>query len=141
MVQLLAIQKAKESFLRQKSQQQLVNCGDSNSRFFYSMVKTRQAKNTIKQLVTETGTIVEDIEEIGHEAVEFYKKLLGTQDTKLKRVTVDTLRKMLKFHLEEDSVNLCAMVTTDEIREVVMGIKKGKAPGPDRYSAQFFQEH
>ncbi|CAL1377214.1 unnamed protein product [Linum trigynum] len=71
MVQLLELQRAEESFLKQKSRQQWLNGGDSNSRFFHSVVKTRQAKNTIKQLVTDSGEVLEDIEEIGREAVQF----------------------------------------------------------------------
>ncbi|CAL1354990.1 unnamed protein product [Linum trigynum] len=141
MVQLLELQRVEESFLKQKSRQQWLNGRDSNSRFFHSVVKTRQSKNTIKQLVTDLGEVLEDIKEIVREALQFYKNLLGTQNMQLKRVTVETLRQLLKLHLGDVSGDMSSLVTVGEIKKVVMSMKKGKAPEPDGYPAEFFQEH
>ncbi|CAL1372090.1 unnamed protein product [Linum trigynum] len=142
MVQLQELQQAEASYNQQKSRQSWVNSGDSNSAFFHSMVKTRQAKNTIRQLISDSGAVLEDIEEIGQEAVQFYKGLLGTRNGELKRVTVSTLRQLLVNHLVEgESAGLCDMVTADEVYRVVKNMKKGKAPGPDGFTAEFFKEH
>ena len=71
---------AEESFFRQKSRIQWLQEGDHNTRFFHSMVATRQHKNSINSLTDSNGNKLVTFADISNEAVTFFQKLIGTVD-------------------------------------------------------------
>ena len=71
---------AEESFFRQKSRIQWLQEGDHNTRFFHSMVATRQHKNSINSLTDSNWNKLVTFADISNEAVTFFQKLIGTVD-------------------------------------------------------------
>ncbi|CAN1788451.1 Transposon TX1 uncharacterized 149 kDa protein, partial [Linum perenne] len=128
---------AEETFFHQKSRVDWLSQGDSNTRFFHSYVKARQAKNTIRKIVDDGGIEHTDVDGISKTIINFYKGLLDT-------INPDVLPKDAFFYREllvnkVPAVNsLCEFPTADEIRNVLFSMPKGKARGPDGYSAEFF---
>ncbi|CAN1331277.1 LINE-1 retrotransposable element ORF2 protein [Linum perenne] len=133
--------KAEETFLKQKSCSRWVNCGDQNSSYFHRSLVVRKSYNTITRLIAEDGTALVDSEGIGKEAVEFYKKLLGTPDNNLIRQNVAYYSELLINKLSTaESLSLCEPVSDKEIRDALFSIGDDKSPGPDGYSAFFFKD-
>ena len=65
----------------------------------------------------------------------FYKNLFGRPEE------TQTSIKDLELKIsEEENKNLMAPFPLDEIKEVVLGVKKNKSPGPDGFPADFYQE-
>ncbi|KAK1308949.1 hypothetical protein QJS10_CPA09g01060 [Acorus calamus] len=58
--QYLIMLQREESFLRQKSSQFWLSEGDKNYKFFYSSIKSRIAKNTIRKVLPADGSSSED---------------------------------------------------------------------------------
>lgn len=86
----------------------------------------------------------EGIEEIDYDKVKeivvnFYKKLFSKQEVDNDDYGVGQLRAKKKIN-EEQREKLIATVTEEEIQKVVFAMKNGKAPGPDRFNAEFFKK-
>ncbi|CAN1153028.1 Transposon TX1 uncharacterized 149 kDa protein [Linum perenne] len=81
--------------------------------------------------------MVETFEDISKVAVEFYKKLLGSNH----QVNVEGIAEVVKRKLnDQQSASLTAAITDNEIKVALFSIANEKAPGRDGYSALFFKE-
>ena len=61
-----------ESILRQKSRIRWLSQGDTNSKFFFTAMKTRKANNKIVQIQTEQGEVLTNPNDIQGEIVGFF---------------------------------------------------------------------
>ncbi|MQM00259.1 hypothetical protein Taro_032990 [Colocasia esculenta] len=66
-----------ERFAKQKSKQQWLTLGDSNTKFFYAAIKARRIHNKIKHCKSRDGTILTSEEDICSHALSFYYELLN----------------------------------------------------------------
>ncbi|XP_074300991.1 uncharacterized protein LOC141632336 [Silene latifolia] len=66
------------TFLVQKSKVTWVDKGDSNNRYFHSVIKTRQVRSKIMKIEDTKGVLCEDISQIQSAFIGFYTDLLGT---------------------------------------------------------------
>ncbi|XP_077217102.1 uncharacterized protein LOC143851527 [Tasmannia lanceolata] len=125
----------KEEFLlKQKSRIQWLNHGDSNSKFFHTAVKSRINSNSILATRMDDGSITEDHAEISNLFVNYFHRVLNNGKVQL-RETPNPIRKLST----EDSISLTREVTAEEIRDAVFKASRDKAPGPDGFTARFFQ--
>lgn len=79
---------AQEIAYRKKSRVQWLHDGDSNFKFFFSLMKERQNRNNIDILYDSTGKKLEKTEDIKAEISSFYKELIGTAATRLTGIDV-----------------------------------------------------
>ncbi|KAK1293051.1 hypothetical protein QJS10_CPB17g00611 [Acorus calamus] len=75
----LDLVRVEESFMRQKSRQLWLSEGDRNTNFFYSMVKSRIARNSIRSVQLLDGSISSDPLTIKKHAVDYFEALLNKQ--------------------------------------------------------------
>lgn len=118
-----------------------MNLGDGNSTFFHNLVKARNASNLVKVLKDEQGHTVSNPKIIKEMAVAFYEKLLGHSshifsDSNAGRVSQLIQKKFSTSCIEGVKV----VVSKEEIRRTVFFLKANKSPGPDGFSADFFQK-
>ncbi|CAN1301928.1 hypothetical protein LINPERPRIM_LOCUS25202 [Linum perenne] len=112
----ITLQKAEESFFRQKARIRNISEGDSNTNYFHRSVKVRTAFTTIRQIWSTLGVTLTDPVLIVSEFVNFYKGLLGTEDPSIVPPTVDSLKRVLnKFLSHDHCALLCKEVTREEI--------------------------
>ncbi|XP_077246096.1 uncharacterized protein LOC143885953 [Tasmannia lanceolata] len=124
-----------ESLLRQKSRIQWLNLGDSNSKFFYSAIKSRQNRNNIRATQRADGSSATDPKEIAQIFVEFFNKALNNGKSQQKRNPSPC-----RFLSPEDADSLTTPVTDEEITSAVFKANGDKAPGPDGFNASFFKK-
>lgn len=60
-----------ESILQQKSRINWLSLGDSNSKFFFTAVKIRKARNNLTLIQNDLGDIIPSLEGIQKEMVKF----------------------------------------------------------------------
>lgn len=127
-----------ESILKQKSREQWVKLGDSNSKFFYATMKQRQAQNRIDAIQTDSGEIVRDPCLIENEVVRFYTALMGSRAAVLPAVDLVTVRSgPILSHAAQ--LSLIAPVSEKDIDEAMLSINPVKAPGIDGFNGHFFR--
>jgi hypothetical protein len=137
----ISISAAEENFLKQNSRNMWLNLGNGNNSFFHNSVKATNSSNLIKILKEEEGNRVEDPLKIKELAVGFYQSLLGStvhefDHQKAARVSLSVKKRFSPncvSHME------AAVLTEDEVRKVIFAMNKLKAPGPDGFSAGFYQ--
>eukprot|EP00253_Pinus_taeda_P002797 PITA_02797 len=114
--QLEERRKQEEILWRQKSRINWLQEGERNTKFFHqAMIQNRQ-RNQIFSIKNEVG----EWDDRGEAIEQVWKEIP-------KIITTEQNRALMR------------VATMEEVEEVVMNMKKGKAPGPDGFTAEFYQ--
>lgn len=95
MHQFLSLMTAEENFIKQKSRNQWLNLGDSNSAFFHKIVKARNASNPVKILKDDQGNSISDPKLIKEMAIGFYRNLLGCSTHVFSQTQADRVAQLI----------------------------------------------
>ena len=129
-----------EIFWKQKSRVDWLQEGDRNTTFFHNTVKARRSGNSITSLVSTSGDQLFSKEAISLEAKRYFSQLFSKEEP----CSLVETRAILECipQLVSDSMNrdLLRPIMLEELEKFVFGMKKGKAPGPDGFPIEFFQE-
>jgi hypothetical protein len=135
--ELLKILEKEESFWRQRSRENWLLQGDSNTAFFHRAANGCKRKRTIFSLRKGDSIIQGDAALLEH-ATAFYKELFGP--------VIDTGIRLREdvWTADEKLDNLdCAVMdkhfSLEEIKDTIDHMEKNKAPGPDGFPIEFFQ--
>ncbi|XP_074291291.1 uncharacterized protein LOC141618069 [Silene latifolia] len=77
-LKLQELNKAKESFLSQKSKQMWIRDGDANSSYFHGMLKKRRNLNRVAMIEDMEGNVCDTQDQIQEAFIDYYQVLLGT---------------------------------------------------------------
>ncbi|KAH0903258.1 hypothetical protein HID58_042761, partial [Brassica napus] len=94
--------RVEEKFYKQKSCIRWLSVGDQNTKVFHSMVQTRNAKNTIRRLVTIEGEVLTSLPDIKKEAVSYFQSFLQGQDPNSEVISVTALQDLLTYRCPGD---------------------------------------
>lgn len=129
-----------EKVLSQKAKLHWLCVGDGNNKHFHNAAKTREVRNTIREIQREDGSTVTTQEDIQTEAVNYFNGFLAHQTLDYQGISVEALKEILNFECEElDQTMLAKEVTADEIKEVVFKMARNQSPGPDGYTCEFYK--
>ncbi|XP_074318623.1 uncharacterized protein LOC141655440 [Silene latifolia] len=104
------------AFLFQKSKVTWVDKGDNNTKYFHSVLKSRQARNKVVKIADQNGVACESTDQIQQAFLDFYIQLLGTaKDTSL--VSVSVVQQGIVCSPAHAEM-LLAPVTNDEIKKM-----------------------
>ncbi|CAA7055147.1 unnamed protein product [Microthlaspi erraticum] len=112
--------------------------GDKNTEYFHAAAKGRQAINKFSVIVDETNNAVHEEEKIVGVITKFYQELFTSQGGESQEAIREALEPCIT---EEINEKLIATPTWEEVRAACFSIHPGKAPGPDGFSACFFQSN
>ncbi|KAI9084511.1 hypothetical protein K1719_033499 [Acacia pycnantha] len=125
-----------ETYWWQRSRVSWLNCGDRNTKFFHNTVIQRRQRNKILRLKDDSGRWMEDSEEINKAFSGFYSELFQTSGGRSLDQALSYVSQVVN---ENDNIQLMEQVSNQEIERAVFQIGANKAPGPDGYSALFYQ--
>ena len=125
-----------ENQMRQKSWETWLQLGDRNTKFFYSVIKTQQAKNHITHLINEDGNPVTDSAAIKVEAPAYFEKLFNQRSYWNVFPELIVKRRLTN----EASQWLSRNISNVEIQVTLFQMHPDIAPHPDGYNAFFFQQ-
>jgi exonuclease III len=130
---ILGLSSLQRTIARQRSRLLWIREGDANTSFFHSHANRRKKKNHMFRL--RRGTMeVNSQEEMEELASDFYVELLGTpqsRDADINLAVLD-LPSLDLNGLEGD-------LSEEEMWSVIKQLPADKAPGPDGFSARFYQ--
>ena len=129
-----------EDFLKQRSKLHWLDVGDQNNTTFHNSIKTRQAQNTMREVRCPNGSMVKQHSGIKAEAGRYFAEILNQTPESYHGVSVEELRSLLDFECSgNDCRNLEAVVTAEEIKNVLFSMPSNKSPGPDGFPCEFFK--
>ncbi|XP_074297382.1 uncharacterized protein LOC141628100 [Silene latifolia] len=111
------------NFLQQKSKVTWVDKGDNNTKYFHSVLKSRQIRNKVVKIEAFSS---------------FYKHLLGTA-----KVTTPVCASVVQQGIvcsPAHATLLLTLVTNAEIKKIMFSIPIHKSAGPDDFSSAFFRD-
>jgi hypothetical protein len=120
---------------RQKSRVRWLKEGDKCTKFFHQVANANRRNNSIESL-SVNGSDTSDSEAISSHIVNFYESLFS--EPLNWRLRVDNLE--FEVLSVDEAVGLEKPFEEREVREVVKGLDRDKAPGPDGFSLAFFQD-
>ncbi|XP_022040552.1 uncharacterized protein LOC110943106 [Helianthus annuus] len=114
-----------ECFLKQKSKVEWLCAGDSNTKYFHNIVKSRNARARIYSVMDTMGARHEG-EDVADAMVMHYSNFLGMEDS----VETTNLENLFTSVLsDEDAVYMIRPITREEVKNAMFSIGEDKAPG------------
>ncbi|GAA0142619.1 hypothetical protein LIER_03474 [Lithospermum erythrorhizon] len=131
------LSEAEWSFISQKSRCKFLLEGDRCTKYFHSLIKRDNVRNSISHIVKSDGSCTSSPEEVSILLVDFYKELFGS--SKEVHPIVEDVVTNGYILSTADGIFLVAPVLDIEIREALFDIGNEKAPAPDGFSSAFFK--
>lgn len=129
---------AEEQYWQQRSRIQWLKKGDRNTGFFHAATRTRRTINTIPVIEDPQGGVVYEEQQIARVISNYFTQIFTTNGNESFSQIQGLLAKKVTPEMNEV---LIAIPSDSEIREAVKSINGGKAPGPDGFSATFYQSY
>lgn len=128
-----------EIYWKQKSRLTWLRSGDRNTRYFHAVTRGKRIRNTITSIQDSNGVIGKGQKEIATIAEDYFKNLFTSThtDSNLYREVFRGFQTRVTNIMNQD---LLRTVTEDEVRTAVFDIGSHRAPGPDGFSAIFYQQ-
>ncbi|XP_074305811.1 uncharacterized protein LOC141641032 [Silene latifolia] len=131
----LMVKRAEMQVLYQRAKVQNLQLNDVSTRFFYSRLADRRARNSIGIIQDENGKLCTGFKEVSQGFISYYKTLFGTSSLVLPLLT----SVFLQDAIPSDCYNpLVQHVRVHEIIDALKSIDRHKSPGIDGYSSGFF---
>ena len=127
-----------EAFWRQRSRIQWLKNGDRNTGFFHSATRQRRMQNSFTVLEDGNGTAVYEEEQISGVVADYYRTLFTTNGNQNFSIVDEVIDKKITPEMNRC---LTSIPSELEIREAAFSINGGKTPGPDGFSAKFYQAY
>ncbi|XP_071920627.1 uncharacterized protein [Coffea arabica] len=123
-------------YWRQKAGIRWLQVGDANTAFFHSRCRQRRNVNFVARIKDQSGTWVEDIQDIKRSAVDFFASLLASEQHGWQAPGFPFT---LPHLAAADNAMLSAPPDVEELKGVVFALQADSAPGPDGFGAGFYQ--
>ena len=104
------------------------------------VIKEKKEKNQINKIRNENGEITTDNLEIQRIIRDYYQQLYANKMNNLEEI--DKFLEKCKFPKlnQEEIENLNRPITSMEIETVIRNLPANKSPGPDGFTAEFYQK-
>ncbi|KAL0799496.1 hypothetical protein Bca101_054671 [Brassica carinata] len=129
---------AEEQFWQQRSRIQWLKNGDRNTGFFHAATRTRRTINLIPVLEDDHGGVVYEEQDITRVISEYFNRIFTTNGN----TSFTQLQGLLTPKVTPEMNKMLTSIPSDsEVEAAARSINGGKAPGPDGFSATFYQSY
>lgn len=129
--------KRDEESMRLKARAIWLQGGDQNSKFFHSMHRSRTNSNLISEIKNSHGVWLGNQDEIGLHFTNHFKDAYNRNH----RMYVDDYLHPRRMLNPKASAWLSRPFTDEEVLNSIKAINRDKSPGPDGFTAGFFQDN
>ena len=126
-----------DTIWEQKSQEIWLRDGDRNTKFFHLSTIIRRRHNSIDAIRDDSGGWILDKKDIGHHIRDKFKSLFIEKQISCPS---DLGNLMLPVISPEVNADICKILTTEEIKRVILDMQDLKAPGPNGLPPLFYKK-
>lgn len=109
-----------------------------NTCFFHRSVQIRDARNSIRRLLTEQWEVLTTSGDVKREAVAHFQRFLQAQE-QMEEISVASLQDLFTFRCSfVASASLVSLVTAQEIYEALLSLPNDKVLGLDGFTKEFY---
>lgn len=138
---LKAAYSAEEAFWKQKSRQLWLQLGDRNTSFFHASTRKRFAINKFSALENEEGIAVYEEDQIEKVITDYFRNMFTSRSGMNDQKRAIVMGALVPVISTDDNQLLIKDPSACEVKEALFAIHPDKAPGPDGFSANFFQSN
>eukprot|EP00253_Pinus_taeda_P006377 PITA_06377 len=136
--QKVQILKLREESQRLRSRAIWLKVGDDSTRFFQNYAKGRKVTNTIWNLPLPEGGLADSFNKLSQLGTSHFRNIYRSPPgTNLVEI-INVANHFPRFVNEEDTKELFAPVTTEELESTLKWFKKDKSPGQDGWTIEFY---
>ncbi|KAG7543408.1 Ribonuclease H domain [Arabidopsis thaliana x Arabidopsis arenosa] len=135
---LLLAYKAEEEYWKQRSRQIWLALGDKNSGYFHAITRGRTVINKFSVIESEDGLPVYEEDGILKVISDHFQTLFTSQEGERTTLVQEAISPCISTELNQALIEL---PTEEETKGACFSIHADKAPGPDGFSASFFQSN
>lgn len=116
--------------------------GDKGSKYFFQMLKYKEARDTIEMIVEGTS-IISNQDQILQAFAKYYFVLFTNEveGNTMEEVRDKTKNLIPKKVNEKNKDRLGKPLSKDKITSAIMHMSNGKAPGPNDIPIKFYKQH
>ena len=142
-LELLRAYKDEEDFWRQRSRLMWLAAGDRNSGYFHAVCKGKRARNRIAVIEKSNGVPLYEESEIVGEITSYFQTIFtaNTSPDQSFEPSVVVEQALCPCISSDTNDMLIRVPSAEEVRVAMFSIHPDKAPGPDGFSACFFQSN
>jgi hypothetical protein len=123
---------------RQRAREDWLQHGDKNTKYFHACANQRSKVNKITSIVNEDGLLCSTQDEVVEAFIRYFNSIFSSSAPSGIRECLAPVEQKVSLEMNN---NLTREVTSEEIAVALHHMAPLKAPGPDGFSASFFQEH
>lgn len=127
-----------EEFWKQRSRLLWLTLGEKNSGYFHAITKGRRVINKFSVLVNEEGQAVYEESQILEVISAYYQNIFTAVEGEREQTITEAIQPCIS---DDTNSTLTALPSATEIKKACFFIHADKAPGPDGFSASFFQSN
>lgn len=127
-----------ETLWRQKSSIIWLRDGEKNTKFFHGSTIQRRMHNNIAFINNQQGENLEKHEDIAQEFQEHFQNTLKEPPGSRIQAIQNIVQHIPKIINEDHNNRLLQPISLQEVEDAMTQLKDGKAPVPDRFTANFF---
>jgi hypothetical protein len=127
-----------ETMEKQRARMEWLKYGDRNTSLFQAKSRARAKRNAIVSLRRDDDSVATSQEDIEAVATDFYSNLYSAQDDLNPELVLQHVPRKVTDEMNE---RLARPYTAVEVERAIHMMGANKAPGPDGFTAGFYQLH
>lgn len=128
--------KEEELFWKQRSRVAWLNSGDLNTAYFHAITRNRRTINRFTVIEDEAGHAAYKEDDIASVISEYFQNIFSTNGDANLDVVAEVIQSCITSEMNDRLIRIPSDV---EIKNATFSIHAEKAPGPDGFTAGFFQ--